>query len=118
MDKFWKDAILENVPHGEEGSLQLRFEDVVTLQKILLNYGYAVCVTGGDFEDEYTIAWIHAGTADNVDFADDTTICFTSINYIEDYPEAYYREHGLPEKFFEEQCEEYEESEKEDEQIH
>ena len=98
----WLKCVLEKVPHGEEGHLQLKFEDVVTLQKILLDSGYAVCITGGDFEGKYKIAWIHAGTTDNLDWADDNQICFTSIDYIEDYPEAYYREYRLPEELLEE----------------
>ena len=110
MDKIWKDAILEKVPHGEEGHLQLDFEEVVTLQKILLDKGYAVCVTGGDCKDEYKISWIYAGTSADLDWADDSQICFTSVDYIEDYPEAYYREYGLPEECFKECYEEYEDN--------
>jgi len=53
---YWRKAILEKVPHGEESSLGLCEEDAISLCKILLKNGYAVCLTGGDLEDEVRVS--------------------------------------------------------------
>ena len=86
--KEWYKVVLENVPHGEEGHLQLNEKDSFELTKILLKNGYAVCMTSGDFDDMIDVHWIYAGCADNLDFADYENIVFTSPDYIEDYSEA------------------------------
>ena len=99
MTDSWKKSILEHLPHGEEGSLELKWDDVVTLQKILLDNGYAVCVTGGSMDDEYRINWIFAGNIDDdLDWADYDEIVFSGIDYFNDYVEAYNDEYNTAEE--------------------
>ena len=54
---------------------------------MLLNKGYAVCLTGGDFGDEVAVHWLYAAN-DEDHFADYDQVVFTSIDYLEDYPRA------------------------------
>jgi hypothetical protein len=89
--KTWYDSVLNHVPHGEEGSLQLEWNDAMTLLRILLTRGYAVCVTKGYFDEDVKLAWIYAGDTDNLQFSNYDNVVFTSLDYIEDYPEAYYQ---------------------------
>ena len=89
----WLRCVLEKVPHGEEGHLQLEYDDAVALQKILVNRGYAVMITGGDCGNDYRIAWIYAGAEGDLHWADADQICFTHIDYIADYPEAYQKDY-------------------------
>ena len=101
MTDSWKEAILEHIPHGEDGHLgNLKWEDAITLQKLLLKNGFAVCITGGDFEDEYVVAWVYAGDAQNLDYANYENVAFFHIDYLEEYPEAYYKEYGIEESGF------------------
>lgn len=95
MTDSWKEAVLKHFPHGEDGQINgLNWEDATTIQKILLKYGYAVCMTDGDFDDEYKISWVFAGTVENLDYADYKQVVFTNIDYMEDYPEAYYAQYN------------------------
>lgn len=90
MSDFWKKSVLEHVPHGEDGTLSLcTDEEMSTLVKLLINKGYAVCITGGDIGDTYTVHWVYAGESGSLDFADYDRVVFTLTDYIEDYPEAY-----------------------------
>jgi len=89
MTDSWREAVLKHVPHGEEGTIDLDWEDAVTWAKILSKRGYAVLLTGGEFEEDVTVRWLYAGNNDNLDWADYGNVCFTSIEYIDDYPEAY-----------------------------
>lgn len=91
LKDYWKKAILENVPHGEDGNLQVREEDILDFIKILLKYGNAVCITGGDFEDMYKISWFYAG-GDNADWADYNMVAFFNQDYLDDYPQALYEQ--------------------------
>lgn len=93
MEEFWKKSILENIPHGEESSLQLEVEEANKLIEILLHNGFAVCITGGDFGEKVRVSWLYAGDSDNLDWADYDNVVFTSVDYINDYPEAYYEEY-------------------------
>ena len=92
LKNSWRQAILEHVPHGEDGGLQLDREAAVTLCNILLDRGYAVCITGGDIGDDVFVHWIYAGNIDNLSVADYNNVVFTNPDYIEDYPQAYYEE--------------------------
>jgi hypothetical protein len=56
----------------------------------LLGKGYAVCLSGGDIGDDIRVSWIYAGDCDNLDYANYDNVVFTSLDYLEDYPEAYY----------------------------
>lgn len=95
MTDSWKEAILKNVPHGHEGQIDLSWEDAITWAKILNKMGYAVLFTGGDMDDDVKVSWIYAGDTDNLDWADYDNIVFTNIDYIDEYPEAYYKENGI-----------------------
>lgn len=89
MEQYWKEAILDHVPHGEEGDLQLNKEDAQTLCDILLHNGFAVCLTGGDFGDKINVHWLYAGSDEDLHWADYGKVVFTNIDYIDDYPQAY-----------------------------
>ena len=88
MNKGWREAVLENVPHGEEGRINLNPKDAFTVSKILLNRGYAVCLTHGDIGDDLCVHWLFAGSVDDLDYSDYENVVFTSIDYINDYPKA------------------------------
>lgn len=88
LDDFWRDAVLSKIPHGEEGCLQLSKEDAFKLCEILINGGYAVCLTGGDFDNNIEVRWIHAGTSEDTNWADYDEVAFFSVDYLEDYPQA------------------------------
>ena len=94
MTDSWKEAILEHIPHGHEGELTLNWEDAIALEKILIKNGYAVCITGGDMDDELRVSWLYAGTVESLDYADYEQVVFTNIDYINDYPEAYYAQYN------------------------
>ena len=89
LKTYWREAILENIPHGEEGSLQLTPKDAMDFAAILLKHGYAVCLTGGDIGDDVKASWLYAGTTENTEYADYKQVVFTSIDYLDDYPQAY-----------------------------
>lgn len=88
LQKFWRDAILEHIPHGEEGSLQCNEEEAIILAKLLIKKGYAVCITGGDVGDDVMVSWIYAGDTENLAWANYDNIVFTSYDYLDDYPQA------------------------------
>lgn len=88
MKKSWRDAILDNIPHGETSFLNLDKENAMKLCDILLQKGYAVCLTGGDIGDDIRVAWLYAGNSGSLDYPDYNNVVFTSINYIEEYPDA------------------------------
>lgn len=94
MTDSYKEAILKNVPHGQEGQIDLPWEDAITWAKILNKKGYAVLFTGGDMDDDVKVSWIYAGTTENLDWADYDQVAFTNMDYIEDYPEAFYKEYN------------------------
>lgn len=83
MEQFTFDELVNKIHHGEEGSLQLNWDDCCALQKILLKRGYAVLITGGDIGDDYRIDWVYAGSTDNLKYADRTNVCFSSSEYLE-----------------------------------
>lgn len=87
VKKYWLKDVLKHVPHGEEGSLQCTEEEATTLSRLLLKKGYAVCLTGGDFGDQIAVHWFYAGGED-LNWADYEGVVFTSVDYLEDYPEA------------------------------
>lgn len=92
LQESWRKRILKNIPHGEEGSLALDTEeDVACLCKILLNRGYAICLTGGD-GDDVIVHWLYAGDIGHLSYSDYENVVFTSTDYIEEYPQAYYEE--------------------------
>ena len=88
MEKYWRDAILKNIPHGEEGSLTCNEKEAIILTKLLINKGYAVCITGGDLGEDVEVKWIYAGDENNLDWANYERIAFFGIDYLEDYPKA------------------------------
>ena len=93
LKDFWRDAILKNIPHGEDGSLQLNEEDAIAMTKILVKNGFAVCITGGAFGDELNVSWVYAGGDDDLNWADYEKIAFFNTDYLEDYPQAYHEEY-------------------------
>lgn len=76
------EELLNKIYMGQEGSLQLSWEDCCTLQKILLKKGYAVLITGGDIGDEYRIDWVYAGDFNNLIHANREKVCFGSDDYL------------------------------------
>ena len=80
---FTFDKLIHRIKNGTEGHLQLSFEDAVTVQKILVNQGYAVMMSGGDIGDTYKISWIYAGDVGSLDYANSNNIIFCSADLIE-----------------------------------
>ena len=85
---YWYKSVLEHIPHGEESTLNCTEEEAITLSKLLLKKGYAICLTGGDFNDDVCVRWIYAGDTEDLNYANYDNIVFTSIDYLDDYPEA------------------------------
>lgn len=102
MEEFWRNTILDNIPHGEDGSFQCEKEDAIKLCEILLKRGYAVCLTSGDFDENIYVHWLYAGETENLNFADYSNVVFTSPDYIEEYPQAFYEDIELEEKKYDE----------------
>ena len=102
MNESFRKDILKHVPHGEEGQLELEWEDAITISKILLKNGYAVCLTGGEMGDEVKLSWLFAGSYENLDWADYGQVCFAHTDYIESYPDAFIKEYGTEEETEEE----------------
>ena len=92
MVSFTRDELINKIHFGHEGSLQLSFEDCVSLQKILIQRGYAVLMTSGDFGDEYRIDWAYAGDIDNLKYADRAQVVFGSAEYLEMFVWGDYKE--------------------------
>ena len=79
---FTKDELIEKIYTDREGSLELPYEDACTVQKILVDKGYCVLMSGGDC-GEYEITWNYAGDTGNLDFADKNNVVFCSKDYVE-----------------------------------
>ena len=95
MTDNWKETILKNVPHGQEGQIDLSWEDAITWAKILNKKGYAVLFTSGDMDDDVKVSWLYAGTVESLDYVDYDNVVFTNIDYIDEYPEAYYKDNDI-----------------------
>jgi hypothetical protein len=95
MDKkSWHKMCLEKIPHGEEGQIDLSWDDAVVWAKILNRHGYAVLFTGGEMDGDVKVSWLYAGTEENLDWADYDMVTFTSPDYLEGYPDAVNEEYG------------------------
>lgn len=89
LSNIWREAILNHIPHGEDGCLQLSKEDAIDMCRILLTNGFAVCLTGGDIGDEIAVRWVYAGSNSNdLDWADYNNVAFFDVDYLFDYPQA------------------------------
>lgn len=86
--KYWYTRVLDHFPHGEEGKLTLNPDDAFEFAKILLRNGFAVCLTGGDMDDDISVHYLYAGYQEDLKFADYNNIVFTSSDYLDDYPKA------------------------------
>ena len=100
MTDSWKKAILEHIPHGHEGQIDLSWEDAITWAKILNKRGYAVLFTSGDMDDDVKVSWLYARTVESLDYVGYDDVVFSHIDYLEDYPEAYYKKYGTEESNF------------------
>lgn len=86
----WYKTVLEKVPHGEEGMLgNLSFEEATQIMRILVDKGYAVCMSGGDIGNEYRISWLYAGGSGDLNWADYNQVVFTHADFLDDYINAY-----------------------------
>ena len=95
MTDNWKEAILEHIHHGHEGQIDLSWEDAITWAKILNKKGYAVLFTSGDMDDDVKVSWLYAGTVESLDYAGYDNVVFSHMDYIDEYPEAYYKDNGI-----------------------
>ena len=77
------DDLLRKIHYGEEGSLNLSFDDCITLQKILLKEGYAVMITDGAIANKYNISWVYAGDSHNLKYANRNNVVFSVIDYLD-----------------------------------
>lgn len=75
--------LINKIQYGEEGSLNLSFEDAQTLAKILLARGYAVLFTAGDIGEDVEVSWSYAGNVDSLKVAHRTAVVFSSVDYLE-----------------------------------
>lgn len=76
------EELMNKIYHGEEGSLDLSFEDAQTLAKILLARGYAVLLTAGDIGDDVKVSWTYAGTTDSLNIAHRNEVVFGNADYL------------------------------------
>lgn len=74
--------LMNKIYRGEEGSLDLSFEDAQTLAKILLARGYAVLLTAGDIGDDVKVSWAYAGTTDSLNIAHRNEVIFSNADYL------------------------------------
>lgn len=68
--------LFKKVYHGEEGHLNMSFDDCKTIAKLLVDRGYAVMFTGGDLDNEYRIDWVYAGSVFNDNYAHRSEVAF------------------------------------------
>lgn len=80
---FTYNEVIKGIMDGQEGSLNLSFDEAAALSKILLNRGYAVLLTGGDFKDEVRVDWKYAGNINDLKYADRKNIVFGSPDYVQ-----------------------------------
>ena len=85
MTEEYKKFILSKVPHDHDGEFEGSENDVSEMAKILLRNGYAILVTPGTFENEYSIHWLYAGTTEVLHEAQYKEICFARVETIEEY---------------------------------
>ena len=78
-----RSKLFEKLNSGEDGALQLSYEEACVVQKILLSNGYTVLMSDGDFEGQYKIQWIYAGDVGNLNYANSNRIVFASKDYLE-----------------------------------
>lgn len=76
------EELMNKIYRGEEGSLDLSFEDAQTLAKILLARGYAVLLTTGDVGDDVKVSWTYAGTTDCLNIAHRSEVVFSNRDYL------------------------------------
>ena len=74
--------LMNKIYRGEEGSLDLSFENAQTFAKILLARGYAVLLTAGDIGDDVKVSWTYAGTTDSLNVAHRNEVVFGSADYL------------------------------------
>ena len=85
MTEEYKNFILSKVPHSHDGEFEGTEKDVSEISKILLRNGYAILVTPGTFENEYSIHWIYGGTTDYFNEAQYEEICLMGTETLEEY---------------------------------
>lgn len=83
MKNFTLTDLIEGITYGQEGSINLSFEDAMTFTKILLNRGYAVLYTGGDMGDDVRIDWKYAGDTKNLNWANRMNVVFGDPDFVE-----------------------------------
>lgn len=88
--KFTYDEVIKGIVNGQEGSINLNFEEAVTFAKILLNRGYAVLFTGGDIGDDIRVEWKYAGDTGNLKWANRNNVVFGDPVYVEMLAEGDY----------------------------
>lgn len=76
------EELMNKIYRGEEGLLDLSFEDAQTFAKILLARGYAVLLTAGDIGDDVKVSWTYAGTTDSLNVAHRNEVVFGSADYL------------------------------------
>lgn len=89
----WEAHVLDMVPHGEEGSIQLSCDDAITVQKCLIENGFVTCLSHGDIGGEYKLSWIYAGDSEDVKYSNYSQVCFTHVDFINDMVDCYYQAH-------------------------
>ena len=87
-----RDEIIDKLYDGKEGSLDFPFEDAIVLSKMLIERGYAVCLTSGDLGDEIKVSWVFAGDVGNQHYSDINNVLFAPVDYLEMFVYGDYEE--------------------------
>ena len=77
------EELIEKIERGDEGQIELNYEDCCTIQKVLIDNGFACLLTGGLMCNRYCLSWIYAGDANDLNYADRKNIIFSEIDYWE-----------------------------------
>lgn len=82
--KYMKyDELVSKLRNGSESYIQVEHGEVMPLIDILLNHGYAICITDGDFDNLIKLSWVYAGEPGALDYADMNNVVFSSQDYLD-----------------------------------
>lgn len=81
--KFTYNEVIKGIVHGEEGSINLSFEDATVVAKILVNRGYAVLFSSGDIGDDVRIDWKYAGSTEGLNTAFRENVAFGDPDFVD-----------------------------------
>jgi len=92
MAQFKYSEVIKGICHGEEGSICFDPADAMAFAQMLLKYGYAVLLTGGDIGDEVRVSWRFAGDVGSLRYADRDNVVFGEPDYVQMLADRDYEE--------------------------